>query len=112
MTGSAREPCRLYVGRDQAKFPKGVAHLMLDAPSRLAAFVFCLWLAACNQDAPAPAAQAAVTPSGYATQSFTPQSFTLPGGAGCDGDVARFRAVMSNDYQTGNVKLSVYRQIS
>jgi hypothetical protein len=85
---------------------------MLDAPSRLAALVSCLSLAACNQEAPAPAPQAAATPSGYATQSFTPQGFTLPGGAGCQGDVARFRAVMSNDYQTGNVKLSVYRQIS
>jgi hypothetical protein len=80
--------------------------------SRLAALAFCLWLAACNQETPAPSAQAAAPPSGYATQSFTPQGFALPGGAGCGGDVARFRAVMSNDYQTGNVKLSVYRQIS
>lgn len=85
---------------------------MLDAPSRFSALVLCLWLAACNQIAPAPAPQAAATPSGYATQSFTPQGFTLPGGSGCEGDVARFRAVMDNDYQTGNVKLSVYRQIS
>jgi hypothetical protein len=98
--------------RDQFHLAKGVAPLMLDAPSRLAALVSCLSLAACNQEAPAPAPQAAATPSGYATQSFTPQGFTLPGGAGCQGDVARFRAVMSNDYQTGNVKVSVYRQIS
>ncbi len=92
--------------------PKEQYPLMLDAPSRLAALVFCLSLAACNQEAPAPAPQAAAPSSGYATQSFTPEGFTLPGGAGCQGDVARFRAVMSNDYQTGNVKLSVYRQIS
>jgi hypothetical protein len=85
---------------------------MLDALTRLAALVFCLALAACNQEAAAPAPQAAATPSGYATQAFTPEGFALPGGAGCQGDVARFRAVMSNDYKTGNVKPSVYRQIS
>jgi hypothetical protein len=85
---------------------------MFHASSRLVPIVLCLWLAACNQEAPAPAPQAAATPSGYATQSFTPAGFALPGGAGCQGDVARFRAVMSNDYETGNVKPSVYRQIS
>ena len=85
---------------------------MLDAPSASPRFAFCLLLAACNEAGPAPAAQATATPSGYASQSFTPQGFTLPRGAGCQGDVARFRAVMSNDYQTGNVKPSVYRQIS
>ena len=90
---------------------------MLDAPSRLAVLViclglFCLGLAACNQEAAAPSPQAAAPPSGYASQSFTPENFTLPGGGGCQGDVARFRAVMSNDYQTGNVNLSVYKRIS
>ncbi|MBV8765139.1 MAG: hypothetical protein JOZ66_09515, partial [Hyphomicrobiales bacterium] len=85
---------------------------MLDALSRLAALVFCVWLAACNQETPVPSAQAAAPPSGFATQSFTPQGFALPGGAGCEGDVARFRAVMSNDYQTGNVNLSVYKSIT
>ena len=90
---------------------------MLDAPSRLAVLViclglFCLGLAAYNQEAAAPSPQAAAPPSGYASQSFTPENFTLPGGGGCQGDVARFRAVMSNDYQTGNVKISVYRPIS
>ena len=85
---------------------------MLDARLRIGLLVFCLVLASCNQEAPSPSPQATASPSGYATQSFTPAGFALPGGAGCEGDVARFRAVMTNDYQTGNVKLSVYRQIS
>jgi hypothetical protein len=85
---------------------------MLDAPSRLALLAFSLMLADCNQAGPPPAPQAAAAPSGYASESFTPQGFTLPGGEGCQGDVGRFRAVMSNDYETGNVKLSVYKQIN
>ena len=85
---------------------------MLDARLRIGFSVFCLMLASCNQEAPAPSPQASASPSGYASQSFTPQGFALPGGGGCEGDVARFRAVIGNDYQTGNVKLSVYRQIS
>jgi hypothetical protein len=84
---------------------------MPDAAFRFAPLAFCLMLAACNEAGPAPAVQATAAPSGYASQSFTPQGFTLPRGEGCQGDVARFRAVMSNDYETGNVKPSVYRQI-
>jgi hypothetical protein len=86
---------------------------MLNASSRLAASALLVALAGCNQIAPAPAPQAAAAPPpGYATQRFTPQGFALPSGEGCQGDVSRFRAVMSNDYQTGNVNLRVYREIS
>ena len=101
-------PC-LNIGYDRANSPKGAMSIMLDASSRLAILVLWLGLAACNQEAPPPTT---ATPSGYATQSFTPSGFTLPQGAGCEGDVSRFRAVMNNDYQTGNVKLSVYQQVS
>ena len=79
----------------------------------LPAIVLALALAACVRQAPAPAPQAAASrPQGYASERYTPAGFALPGGEGCQGDVARFRAVMSNDYQTGNVNLSVYRRIS
>ena len=79
----------------------------------LATSVLLAALAGCNQMASAPPPQAAsATPAGYATQRYTPTGFSLPGGSGCEGDVSRFRAVMGNDYQTGNVNLSVYKQIS
>jgi len=71
-------------------------------------------LAACNTANAPPAAQAKppATPAGYATQRYTPQGFALPQAEGCQGDVARFRAIMTNDYSTGNVNLQVYRQIT
>jgi hypothetical protein len=71
-------------------------------------------LGACNTAGapPAPQAQASATPAGYATQRYAPQGYALPQGEGCQGDVARFRAIMTNDYSTGNVNLKVYRQIS
>jgi hypothetical protein len=60
----------------------------------------------------APAAWAQTDPDGgYATQPFTPQNFTMPGGEGCSGDVARCQAVQANDYSSGNIGLKVYRQI-
>ena len=72
-------------------------------------------LAACNTATNAPPAaqvQPPATPGGYATQRYTPQGFALPQAEGCQGDVARFRAIMTNDYSTGNVNLKVYRQIT
>ena len=58
----------------------------------------------------AAAAQQAL-PSGYATQPFTPKGFRLPEGAGCAGDIARWRAIQDNDYASGNVGLKIYTQI-
>ena len=83
---------------------------MPKARARLIATSLALLLAGCVQQAP-PAPQAAAQPTGYATHRYTPAGFALPGGGGCQGDVARFRAVMSNDYQTGNVNLSVFKRI-
>ncbi len=68
-----------------------------------------LALAACNSQTPAP--QSAPRTGPYASQSVTDPNFKLPGGAGCTGDVARYQAVMDNDYTTGNVGQSVYKQI-
>ncbi|MEZ0170086.1 hypothetical protein [Microvirga sp. TS319] len=60
-------------------------------------------LAACNQTAsgPVPAPGASMTPS----------SFRAPEGTGCRGEIARYRAVMSNDLAMGHVNQSVYNQV-
>jgi hypothetical protein len=69
-------------------------------------------LAGCNSSpvatAPTPAVPAAST---YASERFAPDDFKLPAGAGCSGAVARFRAIMDNDYRSGNVNQAVYTQI-
>jgi hypothetical protein len=69
-------------------------------------------LAGCNASpvatAPTPAVPAA---SAYASERYAPDDFKLPAGAGCSGSIARFRAIMDNDYRSGNVDQSVYKQI-
>jgi hypothetical protein len=66
-----------------------------------------LLLAACTQSAPTPE-----PPRERTSASFvTPQGFRLPEGAGCSGDIARFRAVQDNDLSTGHVNQSVYNRI-
>jgi hypothetical protein len=67
-----------------------------------------LALAGCNSSAPPPQATA---PQQQARSNITPQDFKLPEGAGCSGDIARYRAVIANDHDTGNVNDSVYNQI-
>ncbi len=72
-----------------------------------------LALCACNQTAPEtamPIAQPA--PTGYAVRHVAPDGYKLPEGAGCSGAVARYQAVMDNDYATGNVGLGVFKTIS
>ncbi|MGO4524349.1 hypothetical protein AB4097_05725 [Microvirga sp. 2MCAF35] len=59
-------------------------------------------LAACNQTASAP------PPAGT---SITPSGFRMPEGAGCRGEIDRYRAVMSNDLAMGHVNQSVYNQV-
>jgi nitrous oxide reductase accessory protein NosL len=74
----------------------------------LASFLL-LALAACNQSASAPQPQ---PPQERTSASYvTPQGFRLPEGAGCSGDIARFRAVQDNDLSTGHVNQSVYNRI-
>ncbi|MBL8588723.1 MAG: hypothetical protein JNK46_09355 [Methylobacteriaceae bacterium] len=70
-----------------------------------AALALALAAAGCNQTAQAPA-PAAAPPS-----PVTPAGFRLPEGAGCSGDVARFRAIQENDLKTGHVNQKVYDQI-
>ena len=64
-----------------------------------------LALAACNSAAPAPEAAAP------ASIDATPSNFQMPGGEGCVGDIARYRAIQDNDLAMGHVAQSVYNQI-
>ena len=75
--------------------------------SRLMIAFAALLLVACNDAGPAPQA-AAPEP---ATTDVTPSNFTMPGGEGCAGDVARYRAIIDNDLSMGHVAKSVYNQI-
>jgi hypothetical protein len=60
-------------------------------------------VAACTPTAAPPAAAAA---------GVTPTEFRLPSGAGCAGEIARYRAVMDNDLATGHVNRGVYERVS
>ncbi len=82
-------------------------HRLLPLPACAAAL---LALASCNST-PAPQAVAAAPPQQRAVSPITPQGFTLPDGAGCSGAIARYRAVIANDHDTGNVGDKVYQQI-
>jgi hypothetical protein len=64
-------------------------------------------LAGCNDMAAAP--QAAAPDPG--TSDVTPQTFQMPTGEGCSGDIARYRAIQDNDLAMGHVAKSVYNQI-
>lgn len=67
-----------------------------------------LALSACQTtEAPKPQA-AAEQPRGV---TITPAGFRLPEGAGCSADVARFRAIMKNDMETGHTTKTVFDQI-
>ncbi|MCG7391650.1 hypothetical protein MHY87_01850 [Microvirga sp. ACRRW] len=60
-------------------------------------------LAACNQTTASNTASASA--------SATPSGFRMPEGSGCQGEIARYRAVMSNDLAMGHVGQSVYNQV-
>jgi hypothetical protein len=47
----------------------------------------------------------------HAQAPVTPPSFQMPGGSGCAGEIARYRAVQDNDLTMGHVAKSVYLQI-
>jgi hypothetical protein len=66
-------------------------------------------LGACNTtSAPRTQAQANPEPRGV---TITPAGFRLPEGTGCSADVARFRAIMKNDIETGHKTKAVFDQI-
>ncbi len=79
----------------------------LRTPLRLALPLACaLALAGCNQSAPTAAA-----PPPGPVSPVTPAGFALPQGAGCSGDIARYRAIQDNDLKTGHVNAKVYETI-
>ena len=47
----------------------------------------------------------------FAQAPVTPPSFQMPGGSGCAGEIARYRAVQDNDLSMGHVNQSVYNQV-
>lgn len=68
----------------------------------IAAGLLGLALAGCTQTgSPVPT-------SGTAAAGVTPSTFVLPEGGGCSGNVARFRAVLKNDLETGHVGKAVH----
>lgn len=69
----------------------------------LSATLLALALAGCTQTASAPPA-----PAPGAVPGVTPNTFRMPAGSGCAGEIAQFRAVMKNDVETGNVGQGVY----
>ena len=75
--------------------------------SRLMIVFAALALAACSETGSAPQAAAPAT----ATADATPDNFSMPGGDGCVGDVARYRAVTDADAASGNLAKSVHKQI-
>lgn len=75
---------------------------------RAASLIALLALAACQStEPPKPAAQMQ-EPRGV---TITPSGFRLPEGTGCAADIARFRAIMKNDIDTGHTTKTVYDQI-
>jgi hypothetical protein len=59
----------------------------------------------------APLLLLALASSAFAQSPVTPPGFQMPAGAGCAGEIARYRAVMDNDFASGNVAKSVYLQV-
>lgn len=64
-------------------------------------------VAGCTQTGtPSPAGRAAIL-SGAA-----PAALGTPHGTGCSGEIARFRAVIDSDAQTGNLNGAVYKRMT
>lgn len=73
----------------------------------------CLVLSACQstQDTRNSAASASASAPAPASLSYTPTTFHMPTGSGCQGNIDRWQAVQNNDLQLGHVSQSVYNQI-
>jgi hypothetical protein len=76
----------------------------------IASFAFAITALAGCQTASTPAPQVAAQQEQRGVTP-TPYNFRLPEGSGCSGDVARFRAIMRNDIETGHTTKSVFDQI-
>lgn len=71
------------------------------------AAVLAFGLAACTSNGPPPAPSPQNAPTGV-----TPNTFVLPTGSGCAGEIARFQAVMDNDLATGHTTAGVHGRVS
>ncbi len=80
---------------------------MLSPKSASALFALSLSLAACQSAGPPPAPSPGNAPTGV-----TPNTFSMPSGSGCSGEVARFQAVMDNDLDTGHTTKGVHSTVS
>ena len=76
----------------------------------LLALLPALMLGAC-QSGGSSLAPPAPSPSN-APAGVTPNTFSMPSGSGCAGEVARFQAVMDNDLSTGHTTKGVWEQVS
>lgn len=77
----------------------------LDRLASIAVFA-ALALSACTRGAAPPPAPA----PGAAAPGVTPSTFAMPSGSGCGAEIARFRAVLKNDLDTGHVSQSVFNR--
>jgi hypothetical protein len=75
----------------------------------LLALAGAVMLAGCQTAAEAPTPQPVA--QGSSPQYVTRPDFRLPEGAGCSGEIARFRAVMDNDLATGHVNREVHGRV-
>lgn len=66
-----------------------------------------LTLAACQSAGPPPAPSPEQAPTGV-----TPNTFRMPAGSGCSGEVERFQAIIDNDLATGHTTKGVHTQVS
>jgi hypothetical protein len=66
-----------------------------------------LGLAACQSSGAPHAPSPSQAPTGV-----TPNTFRLPTGEGCSGEVERFQAVMDNDLDTGHTTKGVHSRVS
>ncbi len=51
-------------------------------------------------------------PPSQAAPGVTPNTFRMPSGTGCSGEVERFQAVIDNDLDTGHTTKSVHDRVS
>ena len=88
------------------------AHLMPEPAMRAFALplvALAFGLAACQT---ATVATPPAPPPEQAGAGVTPNTFRMPSGTGCSGEVERFQAVIDNDLATGHTTKGVHTRVS
>jgi hypothetical protein len=75
-------------------------------------FVFALGACTETTKVALPAPTIAPATNAYAGSGVSDPSFKLPEGAGCNGAIARFRATIKNDLETGHTTQSVHERMA